>query len=73
MEIQDLYYLTGFYTIGDSAPQALVVPLEEPPFLVARLIECDLVPKLSWVPKANPKRTTTTTKLACRRSGERWF
>ncbi|CAK9037362.1 unnamed protein product [Durusdinium trenchii] len=51
LEIQDLYYLTGFYTIGDSAPQALVVPLEEPPFLVARLIECDLVPKLSWVPK----------------------
>ena len=51
--LQDLYYLTGFYTIGDSAPQALVLPYDErAPFLVARLIECDLVPKLSWITKA---------------------
>lgn len=50
-ELQDLYYLTGFYTIGDSAPQALVLPHDGEPFLVARLIECDLVPKLSWVSK----------------------
>ena len=49
---EDLYYLTGFYTIGDSAPQALVLPRDGEPFLVARLIECDLVPKLSWVSKA---------------------
>ncbi|CAL1153650.1 unnamed protein product [Cladocopium goreaui] len=48
---EDLYYLTGFYTIGDSAPQALVLPHDGEPFLVARLIECDLVPKLSWVSK----------------------
>ncbi|CAJ1455210.1 unnamed protein product [Effrenium voratum] len=46
---EDLYYLTGFYTIGDAAPQAFVLPLDSEPFLVARLIECDLVPKLSWV------------------------
>jgi len=48
---EDLYYLTGFYTIGDSAPQALVLPYDSQPFLVARLIECDLVPKLSWISK----------------------
>ena len=54
--LQDLYYLTGFYTIGDSAPQALVLPYDSvnPPFLVARLIECDLVPKLSWISKVGP-------------------
>ncbi|CAE7248141.1 doeA [Symbiodinium natans] len=46
---EDLYYLTGLYTIGDAAPQALVLPAGADPFLIARLIEFDLVPKLSWV------------------------
>ncbi|CAE7747557.1 unnamed protein product, partial [Symbiodinium necroappetens] len=49
---EDLYYLTGLYTIGDSAPQALILPKDADPFLIARLIEFDLVPKLSWVAEA---------------------
>jgi len=46
---EDIYYLTGFYTIGDSAPQALIISKDCDPFMVARLIEADLVPKLTWV------------------------
>jgi len=48
---EDLYYLTGFYTIGDVSPQSLIIPKNSKPFMVARLIEVDLVPKLCWVEK----------------------
>mmetsp|Transcript_33016 Transcript_33016/g.54331 ORF Transcript_33016/g.54331 Transcript_33016/m.54331 type:complete len:454 (+) Transcript_33016:37-1398(+) len=46
---EDVYYLSGFYTIGDSEPIALIIPRTGTPFFVARLIEVDLLPKLSWV------------------------
>lgn len=46
---EDVYYLSGFYTIGDSEPIALIIPRNGTAFFVARLIEVDLLPKLSWV------------------------
>ena len=35
-----------------QAPQALILPRSSTPWLVARLIESDLVPKLSWISEA---------------------
>ena len=55
---EDVLWLTGFRTIGDSEPQTVLVPGrtncsssagEGEPVFIARLIECDLVFKYSWV------------------------
>lgn len=46
---EDVRFLTGFHTIGDSPPQSLIIPREGKPFMVARLMEVDLVQKYTWV------------------------
>jgi Xaa-Pro dipeptidase len=46
---EDLRYLTGFHTIGDSEPQTLLLPATGRPIMVARLLETDLVEKYTWV------------------------
>lgn len=46
---EDLRYLTGFHTIGDSEPQTLLLPAKGQPIIVARLLETDLVEKYTWV------------------------
>mmetsp|Transcript_657 Transcript_657/g.1099 ORF Transcript_657/g.1099 Transcript_657/m.1099 type:complete len:1279 (+) Transcript_657:98-3934(+) len=46
---EDLRYMTGFHTLGDSQPQTLLVPLEGRPVMVARLLETNLVEKYTWV------------------------
>mmetsp|Transcript_89160 Transcript_89160/g.186313 ORF Transcript_89160/g.186313 Transcript_89160/m.186313 type:complete len:439 (+) Transcript_89160:48-1364(+) len=48
---EDIRWLTGFHTIGDSPPQTMVIPKVGEPFMVARLIEADLVHKYTWIGK----------------------
>eukprot|EP00929_Paragymnodinium_shiwhaense_P003000 TRINITY_DN10336_c0_g1_i1.p1 TRINITY_DN10336_c0_g1~~TRINITY_DN10336_c0_g1_i1.p1 ORF type:complete len:802 (+),score=119.27 TRINITY_DN10336_c0_g1_i1:93-2498(+) len=54
---EDIYYITGSFTIGDSSPQALILhkkgasPGDVLAFMVARLIEVDQVKIFSWIPE----------------------
>lgn len=51
---ENLAYLTGYQTTGYSYFQALVVPLEDEPFMVTRLLEESNVHARTWVEKTRP-------------------
>ena len=50
----DLFYLTGYQTPGYYWFQVLVVPLEEEPFMVTRLLESSNIPARTWIKISRP-------------------
>ncbi len=52
----DLFYLTGYQTPGYYWFQAIVVPLEETPFMVTRLLESSNIPARTWIELSRPYR-----------------
>lgn len=55
---ENIAYLTGYQTTGYSYFQALVVPLEDEPFMVTRLLEESNVHARTWVEKTRPYSDT---------------
>lgn len=55
---ENLTYLTGYQTTGYSYFQCLVVPLEQEPFMVTRLLEDSNVYARTWVEKSYPYNDT---------------
>ena len=51
---ENLMYLTDYQTTGYSFFQALVVPLEEPPFMITRALEESNVIERTWVEHTRP-------------------
>ena len=45
---ENVYYLTGYQTIGYASYQCVIVPLEGEPLIVVRLLEEGVVRRLSW-------------------------
>lgn len=54
----NLLYLTGYQTTGYSYFQCLVVPLEEEPFMVTRLLEETNITHRTWVEHSRPYTDT---------------
>lgn len=52
----DLFYLTGYQTPGYYWFQAIVVPLEDTPFMVTRLLESSNIPARTWIELSRPYR-----------------
>lgn len=55
---ENLYYLTGYQTTGYSYFQALVIPLEDEPLLICRLLEETNVKPRTWVEITRPYTDT---------------
>jgi Xaa-Pro dipeptidase len=55
---ENLMYLTDYQTTGYSYFQALVVPLEEEPFMITRMMEESNVHARTWVEKTRPYSDT---------------
>jgi Xaa-Pro dipeptidase len=55
---ENLLYLTGYQTTGYSFFQALIVPLEEAPFMVTRLLEDSNILPRTWVENTWPYNDT---------------
>ena len=55
---ENLAYLTGYQTTGYSYFQALIVPLEQEPFMITRLLEDSNVHARTWVEKTYPYTDT---------------
>ncbi len=55
---ENITYLTGYQTTGYSYFQALVVPLEDQPFMVSRLLDESNVLARTWVEKTRPYSDT---------------
>jgi len=53
---ENLFYLTGYQTPGYYWFQALVVPLEDEPFMVTRLLEDSNVQARTWIAESHPYR-----------------
>jgi len=51
---ENLMYLTDYQTTGYSFFQALVVPLEDPPFMITRALEESNVLERTWVEHTRP-------------------
>ena len=51
---ENLMYLTDYQTTGYSFFQALVVPLDEPPFMITRALEESNVIERTWVEHTRP-------------------
>jgi Xaa-Pro aminopeptidase len=51
---ENLMYLTDYQTTGYSYFQALVVPLEDEPFMITRMMEESNVHARTWVEKTGP-------------------
>ncbi len=51
---ENLFYLTDYQTTGYSFLQALVVPLEDEPFMITRAMEESNVIHRTWVDKTRP-------------------
>ncbi|WP_376697343.1 ectoine hydrolase [Wenzhouxiangella sp. EGI_FJ10305] len=51
---ENLMYLTDYQTTGYSFFQALVVPLEDEPFMITRMLEESNVHARTWVEKTRP-------------------
>lgn len=49
---ENIYYLSGYHTTGYYMFQMLVVPLEEEPFIITRLIEWTNVQGFSWLDRS---------------------
>ena len=45
---ENVYYLTGYQTIGYASYQCVIVPLEGEPLIVVRLLEEGVARRLSW-------------------------
>ncbi len=50
----DLFYLTGYQTPGYYWFQALVVPLEQEPFMVTRRLELSNISARTWIKESRP-------------------
>ncbi len=55
---ENLMYLTDYQTTGYSYFQALVVPLEDEPFMITRMMEESNVHARTWVEKTRPYSDT---------------
>lgn len=55
---ENLVYLTGYQTTGYSFFQALIVPLEQQPFMVTRLLEDSNILPRTWVESTWPYNDT---------------
>lgn len=55
---ENLMYLTDYQTTGYSFFQALVVPLEDEPFMITRMLEASNIHARTWVEKTRPYSDT---------------
>ena len=55
---ENLMYLTDYQTTGYSYFQALVVPLEDEPFMITRMMEASNIHARTWVEKTRPYSDT---------------
>jgi Xaa-Pro dipeptidase len=55
---ENLMYLTDYQTTGYSYFQALVVPLDDEPFMITRMMEASNIHARTWVEKTRPYSDT---------------
>jgi len=67
---ENIFYLTGYQTSGWFYLTALVVPLEDEPFMVTRLLEDSNVQARTWIEQSHPYADTDSPVTALRYSLE---